>query len=298
MDDLIPVGTTEFALFTTAQATQLGLDRKTLARLRSRKQIESVCRGVYAAGTSDLSPENQHRRLATAGLLLYPDAAASHASSLSLLEVPIWPALPSRVDLVRPLAHEVLTQSFRIRPKYGTVAKIGDLPACDVASSLIHFTMDAGPTPGTIAADNALHRGLVAKDALEAALAQVKGHPQSGRCQMMLNLTDGARESVGESRLGVLAIAAGIRLVPQVTILDENGDFVARVDFVVEGTRIAVEFDGKVKYTEGGPDALFAEKRREDQLRRLGYTVIRVTWADLQHPGRIAAWIRSAVAAA
>lgn len=115
---------------------------------------------------------------------------------------------------------------------------------------------------------------------------------------MMLNMTDAKRESVGESRLGVLAIAAGIRLVPQVTIVDEDGDFVARVDFVVEGTRIVVEFDGKVKYTEGGPDALFAEKRREDRLRRLGYTVIRVTWADLEHPGRVAAWIRSAVAAA
>lgn len=298
MDDLIPVGRTEFALFTTAEATQLGLDRKILARLGSRQHIESICRGVYAAGTSDLSPETQHRRLASAGLLLYPDAAVSHASSLSLRVVPIWPALPARVDLVRPLAHEVLTQSFRIRPQHGTVERVGDLPACDVASTLIHFTMDAGPTSGTVATDNALRRGLVDKDELEAAFEQVKGHPQSGRCQMMLNLTDGARESVGESRLGVLAIAAGIRLVPQVTILDTDGEFVARVDFVVEGTKIAVEFDGKAKYADGGPDALFAEKRREDRLRRLGYTVIRVTWADLQHPGRVAGWIRSAVAAA
>lgn len=298
MEDLIPVGRTDFELFTTVEAVGLGLDRKTLARLRSRRQIESVCRGVYAVGTSDLSPAAQHRRLTCAGLLLYPDAAVSHASSLALREVPIWPALPKRVDLIRRISHEVLTQSFRLRPWHGHIKEGSDLPVVNIASSLIHFAMDAGPTAGTVAADNALHRGLVDKDELKAAFAQVKGHPQSGRCQMMLNMTDAKRESVGESRLGVLAIAAGIRLVPQVTIVDEDGDFVAGVDFVVEGTRIVVEFDGKVKYTEGGPDALFAEKRREDRLRRLGYTVIRVTWADLEHPGRVAAWIRSAVAAA
>ncbi|MFC7492446.1 MULTISPECIES: type IV toxin-antitoxin system AbiEi family antitoxin domain-containing protein [unclassified Knoellia] len=298
MNDLIPLGRTEFALFTTAEATRLGLDRKALARLRSRGHIESVCRGVYAVGTSDLSPQSAHRRLACAGLLLYPDAAVSHASSLALREVPTWLGLPERVDLMRPLAHEILTQSFRMRPRHGTVDQVGDLPACDVATSLIRYTMDAGPTSGTIAADHALRLGLVDRDGLEAAYAQVSGHPHSGRCQMMLTLADGTRESVGESRLGVLAVAAGIHLVPQVTILDEDGEFIARVDFVVEGTRIVVEFDGRVKYTDGGPDALFAEKRREDRLRRLGYTVIRVSWADLQHPGRIAAWIRSAVAAA
>lgn len=222
----------------------------------------------------------------------------SHGSSLLLREVPVWPALPPRVDLIRRISHEVLTQSCRLRPWHGDLEEVADLPVCDISSSLIHFTMDAGPTAGTVAADNALHRGLLTKDELVAAFSVVKGHPQSGRCQMMLTMTDAKRESVGESRLGVLAIAAGIRLVPQVTICDEGGDFVARVDFIVEGTKIVVEFDGKMKYTEGGPDALFAEKRREDRLRRLGYTVIRVTWADLEHPGRVAAWIRSAVAAA
>lgn len=298
MDDLIPLGRTDFDLFTTAEAMRLGLDRKTLARLRFRGHIESVCRGVYAVGTSDLSAQSAHRRLACAGLLLYPDAAVSHASSLSLREIPIWPGLPARVDLVRPLAHEILTQSFRMRPRHGTVDQVGGVPACDVATSLIHYTMDAGPTSGTIAADHAMRLRLVERHGLEAAYAQVAGQPHSGRCQMMLTLVDGRRESVGESRLGVLAVAAGIHLVPQVTILDEDGEFVARVDFVVEGTKVVVEFDGRMKYAAGGPDALFAEKRREDRLRRLGYTVIRVTWADLQHPGRIAAWIRSAAAAA
>jgi very-short-patch-repair endonuclease len=114
----------------------------------------------------------------------------------------------------------------------------------------------------------------------------------------MLSLVDGRSESVGETRLRVLLRVAGIRVEPQVTIRDIAGESVARVDFLVEGTRVVVEFDGKVKYSDGGADALFAEKRREDRLRRMGYVVVRVTWSDLDYPERIVAWIRQALAAA
>jgi hypothetical protein len=53
-----------------------------------------------------------------------------------------------------------------------------------------------------------------------------------------------------------------------------------------------------MKYADGNGDILFQEKLREDRLRRLGYTVIRVTWDDLRRPERILAWIRRATSAA
>lgn len=40
---------------------------------------------------------------------------------------------------------------------------------------------------------------------------------------------------------------------------------------------------------------LLMEKRREDALRALGYVVVRVTWADLDHPGRVPAMVRRAM---
>ena len=114
----------------------------------------------------------------------------------------------------------------------------------------------------------------------------------------MLRLVDGRRESVGESRCGVALAMAGIVATPQVTITDAHGGFVARVDFLVEGTRVVVEFDGKVKYAAGDPTVLWDEKRREDRLRRLGYVVVRITWAHLERPGAVAAAVRSALHAA
>ena len=49
---------------------------------------------------------------------------------------------------------------------------------------------------------------------------------------------------------------------------------------------------------DGGVDALFREKRREDRIRAQGYVVVRVTWADLFHPERIVAAVQSALMAA
>ncbi|MBK8468782.1 MAG: hypothetical protein IPL45_03020 [Actinomycetales bacterium] len=55
---------------------------------------------------------------------------------------------------------------------------------------------------------------------------------------------------------------------------------------------VIVEFDGRVKYVNAA--VLWDEKRREDALRALGYEVVRVTWADLEHPERVASLIRAA----
>ena len=50
------------------------------------------------------------------------------------------------------------------------------------------------------------------------------------------------------------------------------------------------EFDGKEKYGrllkpgQTAADAVFAEKRREDALRDLGWQIVRWIWQDLYHP--------------
>ena len=56
------------------------------------------------------------------------------------------------------------------------------------------------------------------------------------------------------------------------------------------GTWVAVEFDGKVKYGrllkpgQTASDVAWDEKLREDALARLGWEVVRWTWADLFQP--------------
>ena len=84
---------------------------------------------------------------------------------------------------------------------------------------------------------------------------------------------------------------------PQQDIFDEDGQFVARVDFCWKKQRTIGEFDGKIKYRrvlkpgQSIEDVLFEEKRREDVLRDLGWrsavnqrAVIRRNVRSAQHP--------------
>jgi len=298
MDDLAALASTTKDLFTTAAARQMGHDERSLHRLVARGEIEHLARGLYARPAPDLTPGEAHLRLARGGLLLYPDASLSHVSAVLAHGLPVFGAPLGRATLVRPVEKEVLTQAFVIRPDGQATCDTEAGPAVVPATALVQLTLDSGVLSGVVAADNALHSGLLQPEDLDQAAARVVGWPRSGRVRSLLTLVDARSESVGESRLRVHLAALGIPVIPQVVIRDRSGDFVARVDLWVEGTGVVVEFDGRVKYTDGGPEALFAEKRREDRLRRLGYVVVRVTWSDLGRPDRVIAWIRQARLAA
>jgi very-short-patch-repair endonuclease len=140
---------------------------------------------------------------------------------------------------------------------------------------------------GIVAADAAIRTGLVTRTGLREEAA--KGNAGYAAWQVA-NLATGLAESPGESWTRLVLAGLGVHAEQQVKIFDDNGQFVARVDFLLTDARIVIEFDGAVKY-EGaeGRDALVREKRREDALRALGYRVVRLTWTDLQHPDRIPA---------
>ncbi|MBC7276624.1 hypothetical protein [Nocardioides sp.] len=62
------------------------------------------------------------------------------------------------------------------------------------------------------------------------------------------------------------------------------------------------EFDGRVKYGrllqpgQDPGDVVFAEKRREDELREItGFSMIRLIWSDFAHPAVTAARVRRAL---
>ena len=108
---------------------------------------------------------------------------------------------------------------------------------------------------------------------------------------------DPTAESPGESLTRLLLGGLGLSFRSQVEIRDAAG-FVGRVDFLVEG-RVVVEFDGLSKYAAAdGREALAREKAREDRLRALGYEVVRLTWADLDRPEKVARLLREARARA
>jgi hypothetical protein len=127
--------------------------------------------------------------------------------------------------------------------------------------------------------------------------------PGSLTTGLVLRLADPRVESVGESRTSYFMWRQSLPApVPQFEVYD--GDvLVARLDFALPEYGIWIEFDGKVKYQRHlrpGEDvtaAVLREKRREELVTELtGWRCLRVTWADLADPSRLAARVRALIA--
>jgi hypothetical protein len=116
----------------------------------------------------------------------------------------------------------------------------------------------------------------------------------------VLDWCDPRHESPGETLLSHVLRAAGHQVEPQFVVPGTERWTRAgrgyRVDLRLTGTRVLVEFDGRVKYEDR--QALWEEKLREDRIRSQGWVVVRVTKADLRDPAALRARVDAALARA
>ncbi|WP_344257267.1 type IV toxin-antitoxin system AbiEi family antitoxin domain-containing protein [Terrabacter carboxydivorans] len=307
-------------VFSTADAALVGLDSNALRRLVRQGRCLRLTRGWFAVRDGAVvEPERLHVLTARAlGRQYAGRAAVSHHSRLLLAGLPTYAAdlrtvhLTSVVDPVRAdretgdayrrnatvrrpgvVVHEPLA-GLRLAPADERPG--GARPAVlPVAVSLLQAGLVAGPEAFLVPADVAVRRGSTTPDELSDVSGLFRGHTGIGPVRAALPWVDARHESPGETRTAHLLRSLGFALEPQVEMVVEGR--LSRPDFRIRGTRVLVEFDGAVKYGGDGR-ALFAEKQREDALRRAGWVVVRVVWADLARPQVVLARVRSALAAA
>ncbi|WNV74869.1 hypothetical protein [Geodermatophilus sp. DSM 44513] len=143
---------------------------------------------------------------------------------------------------------------------------------------------------GVVALDVLLARGIVDHRRLRAAVG-VQPTPRGAlRAGRAVDLADARAESPQESRLRVLLALAGLLAVPQHTVRDGAGRFVARVDLAFPEHRVAVEYDGA---WHGDPGQLGRDRRRLNELVAAGWTVLHVTAADLHRPDELISRVRA-----
>ncbi|ANH39870.1 hypothetical protein I601_3464 [Nocardioides dokdonensis FR1436] len=107
-------------------------------------------------------------------------------------------------------------------------------------------------------------------------------------------------DSVAETLARLAFLDAGLPEPElQLEVRDQRGWLIGRVDFAWPEHRLIVEFDGRQKYHsmrrpgESIEEMVLREKQREDRIREAtGWTVIRITWADLQQPSLLIARLR------
>lgn len=292
--------------FTRHQALQLGCHDPQLQALVESGLIVLATRGAYylnperdadwPALSSSERAGRTHALRAVAVLLILPKTlVASHETALLLHGLPRLGRSDGTCH-VMAMTSSARTRRVRVRTHLhvpGTQLHAAAPRRVSVADAIAETTCMLGLEAGVVAGDAALHRQQVELASIEAACRRLQNRKGAAVLRQMVQMLDGRSESVGESQLRVICGIAGIRTTPQVRVADRGGPF-ARVDLAVDGLKLAVEFDGMVKYRDDH-EALVREKRRQERLERAGWIVVRVTWEDLRNPAEVVRRVRAAM---
>lgn len=274
-------------IVTARQLKDAGLTTNQIARLVAQGRLLRLRRDVLvdAAWWRTLSAWERHVPRARGVLRsLDPEGAGglalSHHSALALHGVALH-GVDDDVHLVRTTpgrGHRSTLLQVHAPIGDDHLGSVSDLPAVRPAPAVLQVAAAFGVEAGLVAADHALRERTCTREDLQKSLDLCSlgaGRPSAA---VVVGHADGRHESAGESRTAWALHLLGYRdAQPQVTIRTPQGEFVARVDFLLG--RVVIEFDGMAKYDDAS--VLRAEKRREDALRSLGYQVVRITWADL-----------------
>jgi very-short-patch-repair endonuclease len=295
---------TRDGIFSTADAARVGLDRNALKRLVRDGRCLRLTTGWYAivVGQTPAREELHRLRSVAIGRQLRTRAALSHHSCLVVAGLPTFAADLETVHLTAVVPSSggvsVVRRGVSVHRWVGDLtAPSPDTLATDsprlvpVAWAAVQAGLVAGPQAFVVPADAALRSGRATAAELSRAADIFASHTGIGPVRAALSIVDARHESPGESRTAFVLTALGYELEAQVEIVVEGRLY--RPDFRIRGTRVLVEIDGAVKY--GDRRALFEEKQREDALRRAGWVVVRLVWADLADPQRVSHRVRAAL---
>ena len=169
-------------------------------------------------------------------------------------------------------------------------------PVTTLGRTLVDCARMLSARQALVIADSALRRGLPT-DELAEAIDRASGSRGIRQARAVLALADARAESPGET---LVRFAVGQAEMPPLELQIPVDTHLGRkyVDLGWPEVKVAIEFDGRIKYdTSGGgaATAFYEEKRRQDALAEAGWLVVRVMWEDLQRPAALAARLWDAI---
>jgi len=272
--------------FTATEATDLGVTQHQLQRLTGGLLTREV-RGVYTQKRlwATLDPRVRHVALTRAVLASRGDDwFAARRTAAVLHQLPLIGDSPELPVLVRhrdaPLSRGHRTNA-RVAPvPCADRALAQEVRVTSVARTVVDIAREAPFADAVIAADAALRSGLGA-DELTAVLDRCRRWPGVAAARTVVAFADGRSESAFESLSRARFCTLGLEIPESQVEIYLRSQLIARVDFLWRAQNVIGEADGRSKYTS--VDDFYAEKRREERLRDLGFEVVRWDWKAAYH---------------
>lgn len=289
--DLSTIGSLPF--FSRAQAREWGISDKDLRILVRRGLLIRLDRGIYTdrvAGTA----EELHVLRSAAALQLHGDTVAAARCSAALLHgLPLVRAELGTVELV-----QLVGTHGRKRP--GVRETVGRAPVVevpvldigitarvvDVAHAIAGTAASNNLVAALAAGDHALRLGLCTRQEVEAAVRSMSGQAGVAGARRMLEHLDPRHESPGETLTAWVLRALGWRFEPQHEVVVDGRTY--RLDFILCGQPVAIEFDGEMKYDgDDEEEVRAAQEARQQALEDAGWSFARLDWGSLADPGEV-----------
>jgi hypothetical protein len=276
---------------TVAEANELGWTRAARRHAVRRGDLDQLGRSVIAV-PMDLDDDLAERRIRELALLRAAQASSLRCSRAVISHLPaaVGLGLPTYGDLDRPcltvppgtaLRHLADAHLHRATLPPEDIVDLAGFNLTTPRRTILDVAREHGVPAGVVAADFALHEGLVDRQSLAAAYDLCAGWPGRRRARITLSFADGAAESPLES-LSRLHIAAARLPRPalQAEICDLDGQYITRCDFYWDEFGVVGEADGMLKYRTDGERAL-TERATQKRLERCGLIAVRWGWPDL-----------------
>ncbi|MDD0858548.1 hypothetical protein NHF46_13720 [Arthrobacter alpinus] len=209
----------------------------------------------------------------------------SHASAARLHGLPLWKA-DNFIHITRAgksstaeKASDVRVHCLQLRDDECTV--IDGLPVTNLLRTTVDCALTMNYQQALILMDHALRSGIH-RATLEREAQALDGHRGIRIFRAALNFASALSESAGESLTRDLIRICGIEPAQlQFTVSTRKGLY--RADFAWPAYKVILEFDGAGKYFNYRPtqEVLRDERIRENCLIELGWSIIRIEWADL-----------------
>ena len=301
-------GAVDLGLFTRPEVFAAGYDDNYITRMVRCGIWHRVRNGAFISASvwEQLEDVDRHRVRSRAVLRkARSEGVLSHVSALAEHGTPSWDLSLDDVHLTRfdqrAGRREAGVCQHRGQLLVGDVTHRNGVMVTSPVRTALDIMASTDTEHGMVVGSSMVRAGQCTLPQLKHAYAAIDPRAHSLGTRVVLGLVDPRLESIGEMRTAFHLWAQGLpRPQPQFEIR-EGGRVLARLDFAWPQYRVWVEFDGRTKYVdylgedETVTDVVLREKRREDLVRRLtDWICIRVTWADLYHPERLARRIRQA----
>ncbi|WP_330228338.1 type IV toxin-antitoxin system AbiEi family antitoxin domain-containing protein [Nocardia sp. NBC_00508] len=294
-------------LISRRQALASGLSDKQLRRLCRTGQWHRLRAGHYLNSPgSGLGATGRHLLLALATAETTSDSAiTSHCSAAVLHGMSTWNISLDRVHLTRNringgrLSNRVVVHSAQVEPDEITLVR--GIRVTTPARTVIDIARSEGFEQSVALGDSALRDGLTTTAELREHLRRARHRPGRRKAAQVLDFLDGRSEGVGESRSRIMLHHYGFPASEvQARVFTDSGVCVGRVDLLFPDLGVIGEFDGNaenhnaLRLPRCPEQVVIAERTREDQLRALGWMVVRWNWDDLTAPADLLHRLRAA----